>query len=67
MTTHRRQLLGDDPGTAPHGQGLLIGDETGDRNDGEQTAQGGRQDLGNRGTSETGMVSVSSVWADESG
>jgi SRSO17 transposase len=65
ITARRLQLLHADPGTAPHGQGVLIVDETGDRKDGDQTAHVGRQYLGNRGKIENGVVSVSSLWADE--
>ena len=64
--THRRcELLRTDPATAPQAGGALIIDETGDRKDGDQTAHVGRQYLGNRGKIENGVVSVSSVWADE--
>ncbi len=65
VTARRLALLRADPGTAPHGGGVLIVDETGDRKDGEKTAHVGRQYLGNRGKIENGVVSVSSVWADE--
>jgi hypothetical protein len=44
---------------------VLIVDETGDRKDGNQKAHVGRQYLGNRGKIENGVVSVSSLWADE--
>jgi SRSO17 transposase len=65
ITTRRLALLREDAGTAPHAQGVLIVDETGDRKDGDQTAHVGRQYLGNRGKIENGVVSVSSLWADE--
>ena len=45
---------------------MLIVDETGDRKDGDKTAHVGRQYLGNRGKIENGVVSVGSLWADES-
>jgi hypothetical protein len=45
---------------------VLVIDETGDRKDGAKTAHVGRQYLGNRGKIEPGVVSVGSVWADES-
>jgi hypothetical protein len=64
ITARRLELLRADPATAPHGGGVLIVDETGDRKDGDQTAHVGRQYLGNRGTIENGVVSVGSVWAD---
>jgi SRSO17 transposase len=65
VTARRLQLLREDLDTAPHPQGVLIVDETGDRKDGERTAHVGRQYLGNRGKIENGVVSVSSMWADE--
>jgi hypothetical protein len=65
VTTRRQELLRADPGTAPHPGGVLIIDETGDRKDGDKTAHVGRQYLGNRGKTENGVVSVSSLWADE--
>jgi SRSO17 transposase len=66
VTARRREVLRSDPATAPHAGGVLIIDETGDRKDGEKTAHVGRQYLGNRGKIENGVVSVGSVWADES-
>jgi SRSO17 transposase len=65
VTARRLDLLRTDPATAPHAGGVLVIDETGDRKDGEQTAHVGRQYLGNRGKIENGVVSVSSLWADE--
>ena len=66
VTARRLALLRADPATAPHAGGVLIVDETGDRKDGDKTAHVGRQYLGNRGKIEQGVVSVGSVWADES-
>ena len=66
VTARRLALLRLDPATAPHAGGVLIVDETGDRKDGDQTAHVGRQYLGNRGKIENGVVSVGSLWADES-
>jgi DDE superfamily endonuclease len=66
VTARRLELLRPDPATAPHGGGVLVVDETGDRKDGDKTAHVGRQYLGNRGKTENGVVSVGSVWADES-
>jgi SRSO17 transposase len=65
VTARRRALRRADAGTAPHAGGVLSIDETGDRKDGSQTAQVGRQYLGNRGKTEHGVVSVGSLWADE--
>lgn len=49
----------------PHGEGVLVIDETGDRKDGHHTAHVGRQYLANLGKIDNGVVSVSSLWADE--
>jgi DDE superfamily endonuclease len=65
VTARRLALLRADPATVPHPGGVLLIDETGDRKDGDKTAHVGRQYLGNRGKTENGVVSVSSVWADE--
>ena len=61
----RLKLLREDPTTAPNAQGVLVIDETGDRKDGDKTAHVARQYLGNRGKIENGVVSVTSLWADE--
>jgi len=66
VAARRREVLRADPATTPHDGGVLIIDETGDRKDGERTAHVGRQYLGNRGKIENGVVSVGSLWADES-
>ena len=42
-------------------------DETGDRKDGHRTAHVSRQYLANLGKIDNGVVSVSSLWADEAG
>lgn len=65
VTARRLAVLRADPATAPHPDGVLLIDETGDRKDGEHTAHVGRQYLGNRGKIENGVVSVGSVWVDE--
>jgi SRSO17 transposase len=44
---------------------VLVIDETGDRKWGTQTAHVGRQYLGRIGTVASGVVTVSSLWADE--
>jgi SRSO17 transposase len=63
---HRRvQLLRDAPATAPTAQGVVVIDETGDRKWGSKTAHVGRQYLGSIGKIDQGVVSVSSLWADE--
>ena len=58
-------LLFEDSATAPNGEGVLIIDEHGDRKWGKHTAHVGKQWLANMGKTENGVVSVSSVWADE--
>lgn len=63
---HRRvQMLLEDPQTAPNQSGALVIDETGDRKDGKATAHVGKQYLGGIGKIDNGVVSVSSVYADE--
>jgi len=61
----RLKLLREDPSTAPNERGVLVIDETGDRKDGHQTAHVSRQYLANLGKIDNGVVSVSSLWADE--
>src|SRR5215469_17736317 len=61
----RLRLLLEDPSTAPTKQGVLVIDETGDRKAGHQTAHVGRQYLANIGKIDNGVVSVTSLWADE--
>ena len=51
--------------TAPSEEGVLVIDEHGDRKWGKMTAHVGRQWLANMGKTESGVVSVSSLWADE--
>lgn len=43
LNTQRLQVLRADPHTAPHAQGVLVIDESGDRKDGTKTAHVGRQ------------------------
>ncbi len=61
----RLSLLLEDPSTAPNWHGVLVIDETGDRKDGHKTAHVSRQYLANLGKIDNGVVSVSSLWADE--
>ena len=61
----RLTLLREDTTTAPNAWGVLVIDETGDRKNGHKTAHVGRQYLGNRGKIDNGVVSVTSLWADE--
>src|SRR5256714_2206200 len=65
VQAQRLKLLLDDPSTAPNERGVLVIDETGDRKDGHQTAHVSRQYLANLGKIDNGVVSVSSLWADE--
>src|SRR5947209_2316314 len=50
---------------APHAGGVLVIDETGDRKDGTKTAHVAHQYLGSIGKIANGIVSVTSLWADE--
>ncbi len=61
----RLRLLLEEPSTAPTGQGVLVIDEHGDRKRGHKTAHIGKQYLANLGKIDTGVVSVTSLWADE--
>ena len=61
----RKKLLLENPQTAPTSQGALVIDETGDRKEGKKTAHVGRQYLGSVGKVDNGVVSVTSLYADE--
>ena len=61
----RLSLLRADTTTAPTATGVLVIDETGDRKAGSKTAHVGRQYLANLGKIDNGVVSVTSLWADE--
>jgi SRSO17 transposase len=61
----RLWLLREEPSTAPHEQGVLVIDEHGDRKCGHKTAHIGKQYLAELGKLDTGVVSVTSLWADE--
>lgn len=65
VTARRVALLCADPETAPTAQGVLVIDEHGDRKWGTKTAHIGRQYLANLGKTDNGVVSVTSLWADE--
>jgi SRSO17 transposase len=65
VQAERLTLLREDPATAPSADGVLVIDETGDRKDGHHTAHVGRQYLANVGKIDNGVVSVTSLWADE--
>ncbi len=61
----RLALLVQDPATAPHAQGVLVVDDTGDRKAGHHTAHVARQYLGSLGKVDNGIVAVTTLWADE--
>jgi DDE superfamily endonuclease len=64
VNQQRIALLQADPATAPHGRGVLVIDDTGDRKDGNATAHVARQYLGSVGKTDNGIVAVTSLWAD---
>jgi SRSO17 transposase len=65
LNQRRLELLLDDPATRPHGQGVLVIDDSGDRKDGRHTAHVARQYLGSLGKTDNGIVAVTSLWASE--
>src|SRR5256714_12696445 len=65
VNARRLELLLGDPATAPHGGGVLVIDDSGDRKDGVKTAHVGHQWLGRYGKTDNGVVTVTTVWADE--
>ena len=65
VNARRLELLAADPATAPHGGGVLVIDDSGDRKDGVKTAHVGHQWLGRYGKTDNGVVTVTTVWADE--
>jgi len=65
VNARRLELLRADRATAPHGGGVLVIDDSGDRKDGVKTAHVGHQWLGRYGKTDSGVVTVTTVWADE--
>jgi SRSO17 transposase len=65
VNARRLELLRADLWTAPHGGGVLVIDDSGDRKDGAKTAHVGRQWLGRYGKTGNGVVTVTTLWADE--
>ena len=65
VNARRLELLLADPATAPHGGGVLVIDDSGDRKDGTKTAHAGHQWLGRYGKTDNGVVTVTTLWADE--
>src|SRR6266513_1737987 len=64
VNSRRLELLLADPATAPHGGGVLVIDDSGDRKDGVKTAHVGHQWLGRYGKTDNGVVTVTTVCAD---
>jgi SRSO17 transposase len=65
VNDRRLELLRADPATAPHEAGVLVVDDSGDRKDGSKTAHVGHQWLGRYGKTGNGVVTVTTVWADD--
>lgn len=65
VNARRLEMLLGDAATAPHAQGVLVIDDSGDRKDGTRTAHVGRQYLGSVGKTDNGIVTVTTLWADE--
>src|SRR5215469_578235 len=65
VNARRLELLAADPATVPHGGGVLVIDDSGDRKDGTKTAHVGHQWLGRYGKTDNGVVTVTTLWADE--
>jgi len=65
VNDRRLELLLADPATAPHGGGVLVIDDSGDRKDGTKTAHAGHQWLGRYGKTDDGVVTVTTLRAGE--
>src|SRR5215471_6453564 len=65
INARRVELLLADPATAPHAGGVLVVDDSGDRKDGTATAHVGNQWLGRYGKTDRGIVTVTTLWADQ--
>src|SRR5205809_5415669 len=65
VNARRLELLLADPAATPHEGGALVIDDSGDRKDGTRTAHVGHQWLGRYGKTDNGVVTVTTVWADE--
>lgn len=65
VNARRSELLLADPATAPHEGGVLVIDDSGDRKDGMKTAHVGNQWLGRYRKTDDGVVTVTTLWADE--
>jgi hypothetical protein len=64
VNERRLAVLRAVPATAPTKEGVLVIDEHGHRKWGSKTAHIGKQYLANLGKIDTGVVSVTSLWAD---
>jgi DDE superfamily endonuclease len=65
INERRLELMLEQSASAPSEKGVLVIDEHGDRKWGKKTAHVGRQWLANIGKTESGVVSVTSLLADE--
>jgi len=65
INRRRVELMLQDTKTAPNADSVLVIDEHGDRKWGKHTAHVGRQWLANIGKTDSGVVSVTSLLADE--
>jgi hypothetical protein len=65
INRRRLDLLLADPAMAPTADGVRVLDDAGDRKDGTHTDHVGRQYLGSVGKIDTGVVVVTSLWANE--
>nr|WP_260860088.1 transposase [Streptomyces cupreus] len=64
VNDRRLDLLRGQTTTAPHGGGVIVIDDSGDRKDGTAIAHVGRQWLGRLGKTDNGIVTVTTVWTD---
>jgi hypothetical protein len=65
INRRRLELVVTDPATAPHEDGVVVIDDSGDRKAGTKTAHVAKQYLGSIGKIDGGIVAVTSLWADE--
>ncbi len=64
VNDRRHELMREEPATAPHDSGVIVIDDSEDRKVGTATAHAGRQWLGRLGTTDDGIVTVTTVWTD---
>src|SRR5438876_4233340 len=65
VNSRRLELLLADPATTPHGGAVLVIADSGERKASTTTANVGHQWLGRYGKTDNGVVTVTTVWADE--